>query len=192
MVLTGWALDRRPNRPLSAHSARTRRFGEYAEGQNARGAELDCGHCDRPGRSRRRIAAKIALRYQRALETNPQQPEALVGMSLVALSSRQTEAAVKMASAAVAAAPKMGAAWVVLGQALKAAERVEEAERAYAEAIRMDGMDVLARLGTGRAEDCDWAGRRGDAGVRAGAQAAACHGGGASGIGECAGADAAE
>ncbi|MGD1106514.1 MAG: tetratricopeptide repeat protein [Terracidiphilus sp.] len=93
--------------------------------------------------------AEIALCYQRALERNPQQPEALVGMSLVALSSRQTEAAVKMAAAGVAAAPRMGAAWVALGQALKAAERMEEAERAYAEAIRLDGMDPLARMGLG-------------------------------------------
>jgi len=59
---------------------------------------------------------EIALCYQRALERDPQQPEALLGMSLVALSSRQTEAAVKMAAAGVAAAPKMGAAWVVLGR----------------------------------------------------------------------------
>jgi tetratricopeptide (TPR) repeat protein len=92
---------------------------------------------------------EIALCYQRALERNPQQPEALVGMSLVALSSRQTEAAVKMAAAGAAAAPTMGAAWVVLGQALKAAERMEEAEQAYAEAIRLDGMDALARMGLG-------------------------------------------
>jgi len=70
-------------------------------------------------------------------------------MSLVALSSRQTEAAVKMAYAGVAAAPKMGAAWVVLGNALKAAERMEDAEGAYAEAIRLDGMDALARMGMG-------------------------------------------
>jgi tetratricopeptide (TPR) repeat protein len=92
---------------------------------------------------------EIALCYQRALKRNPQQPEALVGMSLVALSSRQTEAAVKMAAAAVTAAPEMGAAWVALGQALKASDRMDEAERAYAEAIRLDGMDVLARMGLG-------------------------------------------
>jgi tetratricopeptide (TPR) repeat protein len=99
------------------------------------------------GQTRR--LAEIALCYQRALERNPKQPEALVGMSLVALSSRQTEAALKMAAAGVAAAPEMGAAWVVLGQALKAAERMEEAERAYAEAIRLDGMDALAWMGMG-------------------------------------------
>jgi tetratricopeptide (TPR) repeat protein len=92
---------------------------------------------------------EIALCYQHALERNPQQPEALVGMSLVALSSRQTEAAVKMAASGVAAAPTMGAAWVVLGQALKAAGRMEEAERAYTAAIRLDGMDPLARMGLG-------------------------------------------
>jgi tetratricopeptide (TPR) repeat protein len=92
---------------------------------------------------------EIALRYQRALEQDPQQPEALVGMSLVALSSRQTEAAVKMAIAAVAAAPQMVAAWVVLGQGLKAATRLEDAERAYREAVRLDGMDPLARMGLG-------------------------------------------
>ncbi len=92
---------------------------------------------------------KIALNYQRALARNPQQPEALLGMSLVAMSSGQTEAAVKMAAAGAAAAPTIGAAWVVLGNALKAAGRLEEAERAYAEAIGLDGMDALARVGMG-------------------------------------------
>jgi tetratricopeptide (TPR) repeat protein len=103
---------------------------------------------------------EVALGYQRMLEQNPCQPEALVGMSLVALASRQPEAAVKMAGAAVAAAPEMVAAWIALGQALKAAGRYEEAERAYGEAIRRDGMNALARMGlgelkiaTGRAEE---------------------------------------
>src|ERR1039458_7848565 len=91
------------------------------------------------GAAKRMQLTEIALRYQRTLERNPQQPEALVGMSLVALSSRQTEAAVTMAAAGVAAAPEMGAAWVALGQALKASNRLDEAERAYAEAIRLDG-----------------------------------------------------
>jgi tetratricopeptide (TPR) repeat protein len=92
---------------------------------------------------------EIALGYQRTLERNPRHPEALVGMSLVALASRQTELAVKMASAGVAAAPGMGTAWVALGQALKAAGRNQEAERAYRQAIRLDGMNPLAHLGLG-------------------------------------------
>ena len=92
---------------------------------------------------------EIARGYQRVLERNPTQPAALVGMCLVALASRQAEAAVQMASAAVASAPEMVAAWVALGQALKAATRHEEAAKAYERAIRLDGMNALARLGLG-------------------------------------------
>jgi tetratricopeptide (TPR) repeat protein len=40
----------------------------------------------------------------------------------------------------------MGAAWVTLGQAQKAASRNEEAEHAYAQAIRIDGMNALTRI----------------------------------------------
>jgi len=93
--------------------------------------------------------AETAHGYQRVLERNPSHPEALVGMSLVALASRQTEAAVKMAAAGVAAAPAMGSAWVALGQALKAVQRMDDSERAYKQAICLDGMNALARLGLG-------------------------------------------
>jgi len=92
---------------------------------------------------------EAALGYQRMLEQNPCNPKALVGMSLVAMASRQSAAAVKMAEAAVAAAPRMDAAWVALGQSLKAVTRSEEAERAYGQAIRLDGTNALARLGLG-------------------------------------------
>jgi tetratricopeptide (TPR) repeat protein len=92
---------------------------------------------------------EIARGYQRVLEQNPAQPVALVGMCLVALASRQADAAVKMASAAVASAPEMVMAWVALGQALKAAARHEEAAKAYEQANRLDGMNALARLGLG-------------------------------------------
>jgi tetratricopeptide (TPR) repeat protein len=104
--------------------------------------------------------AEVAAGYQRMLEQNPCEPEALVGISLVALASRQPDAAIKMASAAVDAAPRMGTAWVALGQALKAADRCEEAENAYGQAISLDGVNALARMGlgelktaTGRAEE---------------------------------------
>ncbi len=92
---------------------------------------------------------EVALRYQQVLKHNPRQPEALVAMSLVALASRQTEAALQMAAAAVHVAPEMGSAWVTLAQALKSAGRNDEAEHAYREAIRLDGMNTLARLGLG-------------------------------------------
>src|ERR1039458_4429599 len=74
---------------------------------------------------------EVALGYQRTPEQNTCQPEALVGMSLVALASGQFEAAVKMAVAAIEAAPSMSNGWVALGQALKAAGRNTEAESAY-------------------------------------------------------------
>jgi tetratricopeptide (TPR) repeat protein len=102
--------------------------------------------------SRRGLTGRLteaALGYQRMLDENPRQPKALVGMCLVALASRQFSAAVKMAETAVDAAPEMGAAWVALGQALKADGRGGEAERAYGEAIGLDGMNALARMGLG-------------------------------------------
>jgi tetratricopeptide (TPR) repeat protein len=92
---------------------------------------------------------EVALGYQRMLHENPYEPEALVGITLVALASRQNAAAVQMAKAAVAAAPKMIAAWVALGQACKAAGQPGDAEKAYGRAIRLDGMDALARMGLG-------------------------------------------
>jgi tetratricopeptide (TPR) repeat protein len=92
---------------------------------------------------------EAALGYQRMLQKNHCDPKALVGISLVALASRQFEASVQMAKAAVAAAPAMDVAWVTLGQALKAAGRCDEAKQAYLEAIRLDGMSPLGRIGMG-------------------------------------------
>jgi len=92
---------------------------------------------------------QVGLCYQRILQQNPSHPEALLGMSLIALASRQPESAVKMARVAVSVAPGMVPAWVTLGQALKAAGKCDEAEEAYQRAISMDGMDPLARMGLG-------------------------------------------
>jgi len=92
---------------------------------------------------------EVGIGYQRVLEENPRHPVALLGISLVALASQQPEAAIKMATVAVAVAPKMGPAWVTLGQALKAGKRCEEAEKAYRQALSLDGMDPLARMGLG-------------------------------------------
>lgn len=92
---------------------------------------------------------EAAFAYQQALAANPRQPEALIGMSLVALASRQTEAAVKMAAAGVSAAPGMAAAWIALGQALKASGQSADAEAAYLRALRLDGTNALAHFGLG-------------------------------------------
>jgi tetratricopeptide (TPR) repeat protein len=103
---------------------------------------------------------EVALGCQLMLEENPCHPQALIGITLVALASGQPEAAVKMARAAVAAAPRMITSWVAFGQALKAAGRNDEAERAYVHATSLDGMNALARMGlgelmlaTGRSQD---------------------------------------
>jgi tetratricopeptide (TPR) repeat protein len=93
--------------------------------------------------------AEVALGYQRMLEENPRHPESLVGICLVALASGQHGAAVKMAQAAVAAAPELITTWTALGQALSAANLSDEAERAYEQAIRRDGTNALARMGLG-------------------------------------------
>jgi tetratricopeptide (TPR) repeat protein len=91
---------------------------------------------------------EVALGCQQMLAENPCHPQALVGITLVALASNQPAAAFKTAEAAVAAAPQMGAAWVALGQALQAVNRAEDAEGAYRQAICF-GMEPLARLGLG-------------------------------------------
>jgi tetratricopeptide (TPR) repeat protein len=93
--------------------------------------------------------AEVARGYQRMLEENPAHPGALVGMCVVAMASRQNEAAVKMAAAAVAAAPELVAARIALGQALKATERYEEAAKAYGEALGLDGANALTREALG-------------------------------------------
>ncbi len=92
---------------------------------------------------------ELAHGYQLILDRNPQQPSALVGMSLVAIASHQAIAAVKMAAAAAQAAPQTGTAWVALGLSLKTVRRFEEAREAYMQAIRLDGMDPLARRAMG-------------------------------------------
>jgi tetratricopeptide (TPR) repeat protein len=98
---------------------------------------------------RRASLRELALRYEGVLKANPCQPDALIGLSVVALASRQYEAAMRVAAAAVAAAPENGNAWVALGQALKATSDAEAAERAYREAIERDSGNAIARMGLG-------------------------------------------
>ncbi len=92
---------------------------------------------------------ELAVHCQRVLEQDPSQAHALVGIALIALASGQVEAGVRMAAKAVSVAPGWCASWVALGQALKAARRNDDAEQAYQEALKLDGMDSLARTGLG-------------------------------------------
>ncbi len=92
---------------------------------------------------------EVARGFERALTENPAHPAALVGMCLVAMASRQAEAAVKMAMAATQSAPQFLPAWIALGQALNLATRREESAKAYEQALRLDGTHALVRLGLG-------------------------------------------
>jgi tetratricopeptide (TPR) repeat protein len=91
--------------------------------------------------------SQAAGSFQRVLAHDPRNVGALVGLSLVALASGQTDAAVRMAHAAVGAEPLSGTAWVTLGQSLKSAGRTTEAGTAYEQALRLEGTDSLARMG---------------------------------------------
>lgn len=92
---------------------------------------------------------EAALGWQRTLELNPHDAAALMGISLVAMVSGQAEAAVAMAGAATAESPSTAMPWVMLGQALTAAGRNDEAEQAYGEALRLESRNALARVGLG-------------------------------------------
>lgn len=100
-------------------------------------------------------AARLAAygrQFQEILSRDPRDTAALIGISMVALGSRQSEAAVQMARAAVDTAPRLPAAWIALAQALQAAARTAEAEHAYRAALRLDGAHPLARVGLGQAK----------------------------------------
>jgi tetratricopeptide (TPR) repeat protein len=92
---------------------------------------------------------EVAEDYQRLLMANPQDAESMAGMCVVALASGQNEAAVRMAEAAVDAAPGMAVAHVALGQALKASGRNEEAESVYRATLGLGSDSALACLGLG-------------------------------------------
>jgi tetratricopeptide (TPR) repeat protein len=97
------------------------------------------GHC-----------TEAALGYQRMLEENPCHPKALVGMTLVALASRQSSRRGQNSRSRCGRRAGDGCG---LGRAGPGAEgchgRSEEAECAYGQAIRLDGMNPLARLALG-------------------------------------------
>ena len=90
-----------------------------------------------------------AKRFQQKLLRDPADPEALVAMSLIALASRQADAAVVTAQAATASAPEMLAAWVTLGHALRAQGNEIEAEAALNKALSLDGVSELALVALG-------------------------------------------
>ncbi len=93
-----------------------------------------------------RLAA-LARGFGRELARNPRDPRALMAMALVGLAGGQTEPAVRLAQAAIAEAPGLGAAHVALGQALRAGGHFDSAQGAFESALRLDPKDPLALLG---------------------------------------------
>ena len=102
---------------------------------------------------------QVAVACQGILARDPLNAQALITISLVALASRQSESAVKTATAAISAATAdsslQGSAWVALGQALNAQRRGAEADVAYQQAIRLDGTNALAHAGLGELRIAD-------------------------------------
>ena len=94
-----------------------------------------------------RQLAALGRHFQRVLARDPRNPQALIAMALVALAGRQTEAAERLARAAVDTAPGMTAAWVALGQALRAKRQFDAAEQAFEVATGLDSADPLALIG---------------------------------------------
>ena len=129
---------------MNAHGIQQRE-NERSEGLTARGL------------AERNLAEQltdVALGYQRALAANPRNVEALVGMSLVALGSRQTKAAITMAAAALAVASPgtrlQAAAWVTMGQALKADGRYVQAGTGLRSGDPAGPSGCAGAVGTGR------------------------------------------
>ena len=98
-----------------------------------------------------RLAA-LARGFQRDLARNPRNARALIGLALVALTGRQKETAIRLAHAAVAAAPNLPAAHVAFGQALRAGGHLESAKDAFETALRLDPADPLSLLGLAELE----------------------------------------
>jgi tetratricopeptide (TPR) repeat protein len=92
---------------------------------------------------------EVAAASQKTLAENPRDAKALAAMGLVALSSGQSENAVRMAWAATEADPAMTPGWVILGQALKADGKPDVAAMAYREALQREPANPLAHAGIG-------------------------------------------
>lgn len=138
--------------------------GAAAGGGAAQRAEAAMGQAQGKGPvpvpGSRSQMVRAALACERMLRSNPANPQALVGMSLLALAGGQTEHAIRMASAALAVSPNFSAGWVALGQAFKAAGRFTDAEHAYLRALLLGGANPHAhmalgelKLATGRAAE---------------------------------------
>ena len=94
---------------------------------------------------------EAAESYRRALQSNPDSTQALLGLSLIARQSNQLEPALHMADAALAAAPGSALAWANLGDVLNALQSVTSAKAAFRQALSIDPTIAAAHYGLGNA-----------------------------------------
>jgi len=94
---------------------------------------------------------QAAESYRQALQSDPHSPQALLGLSLIARQSNQLEPALRMAEAALAAAPQSALTWANLGDVLNALHQAGPAKAALKQAIALQPSLAAAHYGLGNA-----------------------------------------
>ena len=94
---------------------------------------------------------QAAESYRQALQSDPHSPQALLGLSLIARQSNQLQPALRMAEAALAAAPQSALAWANLGDALNALHQIPSAKAALKQALALQPSLAAAHYGLGNA-----------------------------------------
>ena len=89
--------------------------------------------------------------YRQALQSDPHSPQALLGLSLIARQSNQFQPALRMAEAALAAAPQSALAWANLGDVLNALHQIPSAKAALKQALALQPSLTAAHYGLGNA-----------------------------------------
>jgi len=92
---------------------------------------------------------QAAESYRQTLQSDPHSPQALLGLSLIARQSNQLEPALRMAEAALAAAPQSALSWANLGDALNALHQPSSAKAAFHQALALQPLLAAARYGLG-------------------------------------------
>ncbi|MDD5035204.1 MAG: PEP-CTERM system TPR-repeat protein PrsT [Methylococcaceae bacterium] len=92
-------------------------------------------------------ADKAEESFNTALKSDPNSPDALLGLSLLNLSKKQYQPAVDFAAQSVAKDPKFIQGWAILGEGKRLSGDLPAARDAFSHAIELQPLDVKARLG---------------------------------------------
>lgn len=85
--------------------------------------------------------------FNAALQADPNSVEALLGLAMLEMSSKQYKQASDYATSATAKAPKNAQAWVLLGEIKRLSADMPGALEAYSHAIDLQPVNLKARLG---------------------------------------------